>query len=121
MANSTTYLDCRIKWQIVFRESVDSCLTRRMECHNTDLATSSMTTPLILSLETATRGGSVWLGYGTVDLAPRIGDPKVSQSATLLKDISDSLDEAGAKLAEVDLFACASAPGSFHGFVGGRA
>ena len=60
-------------------------------------------------------GGSVWLGYGTVELATRIGDPKVSQSATLLKDISDCLDEAGAKLAEVDLFACASGPGSFTG------
>jgi tRNA threonylcarbamoyl adenosine modification protein YeaZ len=60
-------------------------------------------------------GGSVWLGYGTVELATRIGDPNVSQSATLLKDISDSLDEAGAKLSEVDLFACASGPGSFTG------
>ncbi len=60
-------------------------------------------------------GGSVWLGYETVGLATRIGDPKVSQSATLLKDISDCLDEAGAKLAEVDLFACASGPGSFTG------
>ena len=28
-----------------------------------------MTAPLILSLETATMGGSVWLGYGTVELA----------------------------------------------------
>ena len=74
-----------------------------------------MTAPLILSLETATMGGSVWLGYGTVELATRIGDPKVSQSATLLKDISDCLDEAGAKLAEVDLLACASGPGSFTG------
>jgi tRNA threonylcarbamoyl adenosine modification protein YeaZ len=60
-------------------------------------------------------GGSVWLGYGTVELATRIGDPKVSQSASLLKDISDCLDEAGANLAEVDLFACASGPGSFTG------
>jgi tRNA threonylcarbamoyladenosine biosynthesis protein TsaB len=74
-----------------------------------------MKPPLILSLETATMGGSVWLGYGTVELATRIGDPKVSQSATLLKDISDCLDEAGAKLAAVDLFACASGPGSFTG------
>lgn len=74
-----------------------------------------MSAPLILSLETATMGGSVWLGFGTVELATRIGDPKVSQSATLLKDISDCLDEAGVKLAEVDLFACASGPGSFTG------
>jgi tRNA threonylcarbamoyl adenosine modification protein YeaZ len=60
-------------------------------------------------------GGSVWLGFGTVELATRIGDPKVSQSATLLNDISESLDEAGVKLAEVDLFTCASGPGSFTG------
>jgi len=60
-------------------------------------------------------GGSVWLGYGTVELATRIGDPKVSQSATLLKDISECLDEAGARLVEVDFFTCASGPGSFTG------
>lgn len=74
-----------------------------------------MGAPLILSLETATMGGSVWLGFGTTELATRIGDPKVSQSATLLQDINDCLDEAGVKLAEVDLFACASGPGSFTG------
>ena len=74
-----------------------------------------MNAPVILSLETATMGGSVWLGFGTVELATRIGDPKVSQSTTLLNDISNSLDEAGVKLAEVDLFACASGPGSFTG------
>lgn len=74
-----------------------------------------MKDPVILSLETATLGGSVWLGFGTVELATRIGDPGVSQSATLLNDINDSLDEAGVKLAEVDLFACAAGPGSFTG------
>jgi tRNA threonylcarbamoyladenosine biosynthesis protein TsaB len=74
-----------------------------------------MNAPVILSLETATMGGSVWLGFGTVELATRIGDPKVSQSATLLHDINDCLDEAGVKLAEVDLFACAAGPGSFTG------
>jgi tRNA threonylcarbamoyladenosine biosynthesis protein TsaB len=74
-----------------------------------------MSAPVILSLETATRGGSVWLGSGTVELANRIGDPEVSQSASLLNDISDSLAEAGVKLADVDLFACASGPGSFTG------
>jgi tRNA threonylcarbamoyladenosine biosynthesis protein TsaB len=74
-----------------------------------------MKAPVILSLETATMGGSVWLGFGTVELATRTGDPKVSQSATLLQDINDCLDEAGVKLAEVDLFACASGPGSFTG------
>jgi tRNA threonylcarbamoyladenosine biosynthesis protein TsaB len=74
-----------------------------------------MNVPVILSLETATRGGSVWLGQGTVELATRIGDAEVSQSTSLLTDISESLLEAGVKLADVDLFACASGPGSFTG------
>jgi tRNA threonylcarbamoyladenosine biosynthesis protein TsaB len=70
---------------------------------------------VILSLETATMGGSVWLGRGAAQLATRIGDPSVSQSATLLNDINNSLEEGGVKLAEVNLFACASGPGSFTG------
>jgi tRNA threonylcarbamoyladenosine biosynthesis protein TsaB len=74
-----------------------------------------MPDPVILSLETATMGGSVWLGYGTTELATQIGEPDVSQSATLLSDISACLDGAGVKLAEVDVFACASGPGSFTG------
>ena len=74
-----------------------------------------MNDPIILSLETATMAGSVWLGSGPVQLATRLGDPKVSQSASLLNDISNCLAEAGVKLVEVDLFACASGPGSFTG------
>jgi len=72
-------------------------------------------TPLILSLETATLGGSVFLGRGSLELATRAGDPQVSQSASLLNDINDILEEAGASLQDVDLFACASGPGSFTG------
>lgn len=74
-----------------------------------------MNVPVIMSIETATMGGSVWLGGGGEQLATRVGDPKVSQSASLLQDIDDCLSEAGVKLAEVDLFACASGPGSFTG------
>ena len=72
-------------------------------------------TPIILSLETATLGGSVFLGRGSVQLAMRNGDPQVSQSASLLTDINDSLEEAGVALRDVDLFACAAGPGSFTG------
>ena len=68
-----------------------------------------------MSLETATLGGSVFLGRGSLELAARQGDPQVSQSSSLLSDINDSLREAGASLQEVDLFACASGPGSFTG------
>ena len=71
--------------------------------------------PLILSLETATQGGSVFLGRGNEQLATRNGNPEVSQSASLLRDINESLDEAGVSLRDVDLLACASGPGSFTG------
>jgi len=71
--------------------------------------------PLILSLETATLGGSVYLGRGSIQLAAREGDAQISQSTSLLTDINDSLEEAGVSLREVELFACASGPGSFTG------
>jgi tRNA threonylcarbamoyladenosine biosynthesis protein TsaB len=73
------------------------------------------TNPLILSLETATPGGSVFLGRGKLKLATRTGDPQVSHSNSLLRDISNCLEEAGVSLRDVDLFACASGPGSFTG------
>jgi tRNA threonylcarbamoyladenosine biosynthesis protein TsaB len=73
------------------------------------------TLPIILSLETAMPGGSVYLGRGSTQLAARIGDPKISHSNSLLKDINESLDESGLTLQEVDLFACAVGPGSFTG------
>jgi tRNA threonylcarbamoyl adenosine modification protein YeaZ len=71
--------------------------------------------PLILSLETATLAGSVWLGRGKLQLATRNGDPQVSQSNSLLSDISASLNEAGIALEDIELFACAAGPGSFTG------
>lgn len=71
--------------------------------------------PLILSLETATLGGNVWLGRGKLQLAARNGDPQVSQSNSLLSDINDCLVEAEVSLADVDILACASGPGSFTG------
>jgi tRNA threonylcarbamoyladenosine biosynthesis protein TsaB len=39
----------------------------------------------------------------------------VSQSKSLLIDLENTLDEAGVSLQEVDLFSCASGPGSFTG------
>jgi tRNA threonylcarbamoyladenosine biosynthesis protein TsaB len=71
--------------------------------------------PLILSIETATLGGSVFLGRGEQELATRKGNPEVSQSSSLLNDISETLAQAGVSLREVNLFACASGPGSFTG------
>lgn len=60
-------------------------------------------------------GGSVWLGKGTTELASVVGDAKISQSASLLNDISNSLERAELKLEDVEVFACASGPGSFTG------
>jgi tRNA threonylcarbamoyladenosine biosynthesis protein TsaB len=74
-----------------------------------------MTDSTILSLDTASMGGSVWLGKGITELATVVGDPAVSQSASLLNDISSCLERAGLRLDEVELFACASGPGSFTG------
>lgn len=71
--------------------------------------------PVILSLETATPGGSIFLARGTTALAARKGDPKVSHSNSILADIEQCLDDAELKLADVELFACASGPGSFTG------
>jgi tRNA threonylcarbamoyladenosine biosynthesis protein TsaB len=71
--------------------------------------------PLILSVETATAGGSVCLSRGVDVLAIASGDPALSHSNTLLRDIQQCLDQAAISRREVDLFAAASGPGSFTG------
>jgi tRNA threonylcarbamoyladenosine biosynthesis protein TsaB len=48
-------------------------------------------------------------------LCTRVGDPAVSQSNSLLKDIDECLDQAGVSLKDLDLLAAASGPGSFTG------
>lgn len=70
---------------------------------------------LSLGIETATRGGSVILLRDTAVIGSRLGQPDVSHSNTLLSDIDAVLSEAGVALKEIDLFACASGPGSFTG------
>lgn len=74
-----------------------------------------MDQPLILSVETATLGGSVCVTRGDALLATRVGDPSVSHSNSLLKDINECLVQAGLSLRDVDLLAAASGPGSFTG------
>jgi tRNA threonylcarbamoyladenosine biosynthesis protein TsaB len=71
--------------------------------------------PLILSIETATLGGSVCLAKGIKVLAITSGDPALSHSNTLLSDINDCLQQGGASVSDVELFAAASGPGSFTG------
>lgn len=72
-------------------------------------------TPLILSLETATRAGSIAVTRGETLLASRAGDAAVSHSSYLLQSVSDVLEESGITLREIDLFAAAVGPGSFTG------
>jgi len=70
---------------------------------------------LLLSLETATRAGSVAITRGATLLASRSGDAQVSHSTHLLDQIKSALDEARLKLSEIDYFAVATGPGSFTG------
>lgn len=71
--------------------------------------------PLILSIETATLGGSVCVSQGERVLATSSGDPTHSHSNTLLVDIDDCLRRANVSVHKVQLFAAASGPGSFTG------
>ncbi len=71
--------------------------------------------PLILSVETATLSGSVAVSRGTEILSSSTGDSGVSHSHTLLGDIDTVLAQTDVGLADIDLFAVASGPGSFTG------
>lgn len=71
--------------------------------------------PLILSVETATLAGAVALSQGTEIIASLDGDKNTSHSNTLLREIDTLLKRARRDLAEVDLFAVATGPGSFTG------
>ncbi|HKP45938.1 MAG TPA: tRNA (adenosine(37)-N6)-threonylcarbamoyltransferase complex dimerization subunit type 1 TsaB [Pyrinomonadaceae bacterium] len=70
---------------------------------------------LILSVETATLGGSVCVTRRGEELSVRAGSPAISHSNTLLRDIDETLKSANVRLQDVDLFACAAGPGSFTG------
>lgn len=89
--------------------------SKRRPRREQQITTGTAATSLILSLETATPGGSVFLGRGDKQLAARRGNPEVSHSNSLLSDINECLKDAGLTIKDVDLFACASGPGSFTG------
>ena len=71
--------------------------------------------PVLVAIETAARAGSVAVARGEVVLSSRVGDPSVSHSTNLIEMIESALNDAGAKLSDVDLFAAAVGPGSFTG------
>jgi tRNA threonylcarbamoyladenosine biosynthesis protein TsaB len=70
---------------------------------------------VILSVETATLGGSVCIARGNKVLASSVGNPEISHSNSLLNDITECLATAQVLLRGIDLFAAASGPGSFTG------
>jgi tRNA threonylcarbamoyladenosine biosynthesis protein TsaB len=70
---------------------------------------------LILSIETATRAGSISVSRGRVLLSARTGDATRSHSTDLLDLIREALAEAGRRIQDIDLFAVALGPGSFTG------
>jgi tRNA threonylcarbamoyladenosine biosynthesis protein TsaB len=74
-----------------------------------------MKNELILSLETATRGGSLALSRGDSILASSTGIAEESHSTTLLSQIESLLTARAVSLRDVDVFAVASGPGSFTG------
>ena len=71
--------------------------------------------PVILSVETATRLGSVCLSRRNEVVVSVAGENVGSHSNTLLRQIQEVLARAQVSLGEVDLFAAASGPGSFTG------
>lgn len=71
--------------------------------------------PLILSIETATRSGSICLMRGDDILAGISDEPTTSHSTHLLPAIQRMLKTAGCTLADIELFAVATGPGSFTG------
>lgn len=72
-------------------------------------------TPLILSIETATRAGSIAISRGETLLAAQTGDASTSHSAHLLESVRNVLEASNVTLKDVDIFAASIGPGSFTG------
>src|SRR5687767_12569031 len=70
---------------------------------------------LVLALDTTTRQGSVALARDGGALAVAAGDPGIAHGARLPGDLMRLLDAQRLRVADVDLFAVASGPGSFTG------
>jgi tRNA threonylcarbamoyladenosine biosynthesis protein TsaB len=70
---------------------------------------------LLLSLETATRAGSIAITRGASIIASSSGVAEESHSISLLQHIESMLKEAHLTFDEINVFATASGPGSFTG------
>jgi len=69
----------------------------------------------VLALDTTTRDGSVALVEGNRVVAERRGDSSRTHAERLPSELLAILEGEGARLADIDLFAVASGPGSFTG------
>jgi tRNA threonylcarbamoyladenosine biosynthesis protein TsaB len=69
----------------------------------------------VLALDTTTRAGSVAVVDGERVIVDEWGDPSRSHAERLPGDLLAALARAGMTLADIDLFAIASGPGSFTG------
>ena len=70
---------------------------------------------LVLALDTTTRQGSVALARDGRVLATYIGDATITHGERLPGDLVRLLDAHSLRVADIDLFAVASGPGSFTG------
>ena len=70
---------------------------------------------LALALDTTTRSGSAAVVRDGVILLEHTGNPAITHGQRLPRDLMRLLDEAGIRLADVDIFAVAAGPGSFTG------
>jgi tRNA threonylcarbamoyladenosine biosynthesis protein TsaB len=69
----------------------------------------------VLALDTTTRAGSVALVEDDRVIAERAGDPLKTHAERLPREIDELLEDCGVGLADVELYAVASGPGSFTG------
>ena len=70
---------------------------------------------LVLALDTTTRQGSMALARDGAGVATFEGDASITHGERLPGDLRRLLDAHGCRVADVDLFAVASGPGSFTG------
>lgn len=70
---------------------------------------------VLLSVETATPGGSLAISSGSGILASSHGNSQLSHSNTILRDIDRLLSMANLRINDVGLFAVTIGPGSFTG------
>jgi tRNA threonylcarbamoyladenosine biosynthesis protein TsaB len=70
---------------------------------------------IILALDTTTKAGSTAIVHDGLIRVERMGDPAVTYGERLPAELSAILEQAGASIEDIDLYAVAAGPGSFTG------